>query len=392
MIRARIPGFVCVLVLCGILVLGLWPFHRRKNAVTWLGNENGLRFGRDATILSSGTFQIGSQDEGSGSLEIWLQPGRTSDANTLLSFSPPENPLQFSLHQYRSSLILQRNIQSERRTATIGIEGVFRQITPVFITITSGAKGTAMYVDGALADRFRQFRLGKDFTGQLVVGTSPVARDSWQGELRGLAIYRYELTAAEVLHHYETWTKQGWPEITYSERAIALYLLDEHAGPVAHDALRPGIDLNIPERYTLLHQTFLQPFWEEYRPGWGYWRDVLINVIGFVPLGFFFCAYLSSIPRIKRPALATVLLGFAVSLTIEVLQSHLPTRDSGTTDLITNTLGTFLGVKLFSFRSVRALLERVYFIGPRPRAISARSKHQQNSQIKAPTRHSGTLS
>jgi len=359
MIRARIPGFVCVLVLCGILALGLWPFHRLKNDLTWLRNENGLRFGGDATILSSGAFRIGSQDEGSGSLEIWLQPGLTSDSNTLLSFSPPENPLQFSLHQYRSSLILQRHIQAEHRTATIGIEGVFRQIRPVFITITSGAKGTEMYVDSALADRFQQFRLRKDFTGQLVVGTSPIARDSWQGELRGLAIYRSELTAAEVLHHYETWTKQGRPEITYNESPIALYLLDERGGPVAHDSLHSGIDLNIPERYTLLHQIFLQPFWEEYRPGWGYWRDVLLNVIGFVPLGFFFCSYLSSIPRIKQPPLVTTVLGFAVSLTIEVLQSYLPTRSSGTTDLITNTLGTFLGIKLFSLRGVRALLARV---------------------------------
>src|ERR1700730_10818238 len=96
MIRRRLPGLICVLVLCGILVAGLAPFGRPRNAVTWLGNENGLRFGKYATALSSGAFEVAAaQQEPSCSLEIWLQPGLTNASNTLLSFYLPENPLQF---------------------------------------------------------------------------------------------------------------------------------------------------------------------------------------------------------------------------------------------------------------------------------------------------------
>ena len=357
MMTARIPGLACLSILCGILVAGLWPFQRPKNAVTWSANENGLRFGDYGTILSSGTFHMtGSAEDASCSLELWLQPELTKDSNTILSFSIPDNPLQVSLHQYLSYLILRREIRGgQDRTAVIGTEGVFRQIKPVFITITSGALETKMYVDGALADRFPQFQLGKDFTGQIVIGTSPVANDSWQGELRGLAIYHQQLSSAQVLQHYETWTKRGRPEITNDERGIALYLFAEHGGNVVHNAIRPGIDLYIPERYTLLHQVFLNPPWKEYKPGWDSWRDMLINIAGFIPLGFVFCGYWSLVRPISRPAFATIVLGFAVSLTIEILQSYLPTRSSGTTDLITNTFGSFVGVKLFGSKVTRAL-------------------------------------
>ncbi len=103
----------------------------------------------------------------------------------------------------------------------------------------------------------------------------------------------------------------------------------------------------------MLHEQFLERPWDEFRQDWNYWKDVGINVAGFIPLGFFFCAYFYSVRRIKRPVLLTVALGFAVSLTIEVLQAFLPTRDSGMTDLITNTLGTAVGVLAFRYGIVQ---------------------------------------
>jgi VanZ family protein len=361
MIRARTLGLICVAVLVGMLAAGLTPFKRPRNAVTWLGNEDGVRLGQDGTIWSAGAFSKSDpQSEPSCSLEIWLQPDSTSASGTVLAFYTPENPLQFLLQQYRGLLIVSRQMQGDRsRALTIGTEGVFRTINPVFVSLTSGPENAAMYVDGKLARSFPNVRIGDGCTGELVIGTSPVGESSWSGQLKGLALYKEELTPTEVLQHYQIWSRLGRPKLSENEHAVAVYLFNERSGNTVHNDSGGGIDLDIPERFSLLHQHLLNPFWNEFKPSASYWSDVLVNIVGFIPLGFFFYAYWSLVRPIKRPGLTTVILGLAVSLTIEILQSYLPTRDSGTTDLITNTLGTFLGVRLCATKAARALFAKI---------------------------------
>jgi hypothetical protein len=293
LLKANILSAICAFILCGILVAGLWPFHHPQNEVTWLGNDNGLRFGKRATVLSSGTLEMTNlQEEASCSLEIWLRPSLIGETGTFLAFSTPENPLQFSLRQSGADLELQRDSRSQpqqARTARLYVGHVFRGEKRVFITVTSGPQGTSIYVEGALVRTSREFRLARnDCTGQLVVGDAPLENDNWSGQLRGLAIYNRELTARQVFRHYETWAAMGRPEVSENERSVALYLFDEHVGSVVHNHVSSGIDLYIPERYLILHQIFLKPLWKEFELSWDYLEDVLTNIAGFIPLGFFF--------------------------------------------------------------------------------------------------------
>jgi VanZ family protein len=46
-------------------------------------------------------------------------------------------------------------------------------------------------------------------------------------------------------------------------------------------------------------------------------------------------------------------------LTIEILQEYIPGRDSGMLDIITNTLGTFLGVLLFRWAPMQNLVSKL---------------------------------
>jgi VanZ family protein len=362
MSRLRNPAFICAIVLLATLTAGLLPFQKPRNGVTWLGNMNGLRFRHDGTIFSDSAIPAAvSPEEHACSIELWLQPASLTSSKTILAFYTPENPLQLTLHQYRTLLILERRTQLDPdRARVIGIENAFRSTEPVFLTITSGDTNSAMYVNGALARSFPGFRFGEDCHGELIVGTSPTTRDTWHGQLKGFALYRHELTPAEVLETFQSWTTRGQPNISNRDRAIAVYLFKERSGSIIHNELAVGADLSIPEHFTLWRQLFLEPFWREYKPGLDYWSDVLINIAGFMPLGFVFCAaWTYTWPR-KRPVLITVLFGFAVSLTIEVLQSYLPTRDSGTTDLITNALGTYLGVRLCAWKIARDLWMKIF--------------------------------
>jgi hypothetical protein len=161
----------------------------------------------------------------------------------------------------------------------------------------------------------------------------------------------------QVLHNYASWKQTGRPDITGDERNVALYLFDEHTGDVVRDKAGSGVDLSIPKTYQVMDKTFLEPFWSEFSMSRSFWGAVLKNIVGFIPFGFCFYAYLITVLPARRATLLAVAMGTGVSLTIEVLQAFLPTRDSGTTDIITNTLGSWVGVA--AYKSLIPMLARL---------------------------------
>ena len=126
-----------------------------------------------------------------------------------------------------------------------------------------------------------------------------------------------------------------------------------------HNQITSGSDLVIPESFRIPFKPFLKAPWTEFSFSRPYLRDVFINVSGFVPFGFFFCMYFSWGRASRRTVLATIVLGAVFSLTIEVLQWYIPMRDSGTTDILTNTLGTALGAMLYRSGTLHALFDRL---------------------------------
>jgi VanZ family protein len=361
----------CVLVLCGILLAGLWPFHAPKNAVNWLSNRNGLLFGDYGSILSAGEFRLPASQDEPCSVEIWLQPAATFDSNDIVAFSTEKNPVQFAVAQSGDDLFVIRNVvdpQQHVREYHLAVDHVFRAGYKLLITITSGPRGTVVYLNGTMAKTSPKFTFNaKDFTGELVIGNSPVRNNTWGGQLWGLGIVDRDLTAAEVLQHYDSWSKDSGVQLVGEGDTRALYVFDEGEGRVVHNQIASEPDLRIPEHYFVLHKKFLEPFWREFRPNWVFARDVILNVVAFVPLGFLLYAYFSSVRALNRPRLVAIILGGAVSLTIEILQAYLPTRESGTLDIITNTTGAAAGAILCGSHLVQVLLAKTGLRTSKPR-------------------------
>jgi len=348
--KSNLLKLICMVVLCTILTLGLWPFHSPRNHVSWLEQKNGIRFKRYGTVASAGLFHTTT---GPGaSVEIWLQPDRIWDSGRFLSFFNSTTRRTLSFRQAQTDLLLQQQCPEDRRPTKLYTDNIFRRFRSDSLTITGGPQGVEIYDQGILVKTSSHFRLSPaNLCCRVVIGDSPGQPDSWSGQFFGFAIYERQLNANEVLAHYSTWTRTGRPAIGRHEHAVALYLFDEHNGTVIHNRTGLGVDLGIPDKYQVLDKIVLEPFWSEFNISRSYWDAVFKNIIGFVPLGFCFYAWWSLMLRPKRAALATIALGATVSITIEILQGFLPTRQSGTSDIITNMLGTSIGVALYRISS-----------------------------------------
>jgi glycopeptide antibiotics resistance protein len=84
----------------------------------------------------------------------------------------------------------------------------------------------------------------------------------------------------------------------------------------------------------------------------GFFSDVIVNLIGLVPLGFLLGVYLSAGTggRNYRPIVIATLYCFLLSLLIESAQVWMPSRSSQLLDLILNTVGGAAGGMMGSWQ------------------------------------------
>jgi len=359
--KKRVLPLVCLAITTAILLAGLWPLNfRPRNEVSWVEGQNGIHFGQRGIAYSTESVYGPRQairPGGAISIELVVRTAREpyDSIAQILTLYGGGNHQFFFLAQWQSHLILLAASQGNdpyRDFRERSVKNVLLKNIPKFFTVTSQNGNTAIYADGHLMRSIRNFPIlstDSSASGKFVLGNSPGGSRAWTGDLLFLAAYGRELSAGEVLEHFRDWTKNETPTWLPGESPALLYTFAERTGATSRNLIGPRNDLSIPATFDVLNKIILRLPWQEEHFGRPFIRDLVVNILGFFPFGFFFTAWLRNddgLPS-KSTIILVAALGAGISLTIELLQIYLPVRTSQLSDVICNISGTFLGAYLF---------------------------------------------
>jgi VanZ like family/Concanavalin A-like lectin/glucanases superfamily len=366
---------LCAIAVFAVLFGTLWPFNPfPANNVQWVPEANGVRFGPGGLVHSQSDLQAATTaGAGQGvSLELLVRPERVDSGGTILSFYERGNPQKLMVRQWTDGLLVTHDWfdkQGRKSTTKFDVDHAFRVERMLHLTMTFGPNGAVVYRNGAQPQLFRRFTISpSDVSGQIVLGTSAVDFRPWQGEVSGLAIYSKELTAAEVARHYVDWTAVPTAALPDPNYALAGYLFHEHQGRVIHSDPGWGPDLIIPRSFDVPDKEMLTSAIREFEPTRLYFNDLVVNILGFMPLGAILCVYFSLMGPRSRAIWFATLIGGVLSLAIEVMQAYIPSRDSGMTDIMTNTAGALLGAAIVPADFVRDMLRVMKIVPGEPKS------------------------
>lgn len=339
-----------------ILFAGLWPFDPwPENRVMPLDGGKGLHFAGEGLVLSEGreaeTIRSLFQDRAI-TMELWVKP--TGDVpgavSGILAFYDSRNGKSFFVGQWRSHLLVRTQTshpaRANRNYREIGLRDGLNTEDTSFITITSDMAGTRIYGEGVLVRAYSNYNVFPESATfeQVLVGNTPAGKQGWTGDFFGLGLYRRSLTSEEVLESCTRW-KDGTRSSLSLPGTVAMYCFQEPARRFVRNCAAENLHLLIPERFVPPRKIMLSRSREHLMHGWSSLQDVLINIAGFVPLGFLLCAFLRTnyTWNIISACFITVAAAAFLSLSVEFLQAWFPSRDSSLADLAFNTLGGVLG-------------------------------------------------
>lgn len=355
---ARRHRWACISIVIGIVIVGLWPFDFwPENQVEWLPGENGIRFygrGLISGLENSVAMASRSQMGHSLTVELWLKPDIKPQKNlpVFVTIYDQSSLNAITLAQWRSELIVRwQNLNTPLVFNEFGVAHVLGAGEKRLLTFVFDASATAIFVDGRLKRKHAadlMFSLYPQSIGW-VLGNTPNGRSPWRGDVFAFAIYNRALSTDEVTGNFDAWMREGFPKVAAGGGLVRLFQFDERAGEIARSQIGRQDELRIRRLFAPLQQEILVTPWSDFQIKQSYFVDMVVNIVGFTPFGFFFAAWFAKSRGLssRKASLLAVLLSAVLSLAIELIQAWIPSRDSQLMDVLMNTSGAALGSLVF---------------------------------------------
>lgn len=347
-----------------LFIAGLWPFtFNPKNNVHWIENKPGIYIKKDSIIYSE---QLSPRlykkliSANGFSIETILRPDETftHGLRFILACGAVGRQYNFALGQRRDGLLFFLKTMEPpggENIHTIEIKNIFAAPCRKHLVITCDNGMTKLFVDGSLVKHveipgtFSNW----DKNARIFVGNDDSGEHSWEGDIYKIAIYERAM-GLEIFSSEKIKSNEIKSLLYYDFEVLAPKdVIKDHGGqnfeqdlfiPKYFNVLGKTI-LSLPNRYFLLSTAFL--------------KDVFINVSGFIPLGVIIFLWIMFSGGSTRCAFcSSIMLGFTISVSLEVIQIFLPLRSSSCVDLFNNILGSFIGAYL-----CRELLKKGYLRG-----------------------------
>jgi hypothetical protein len=332
-----------------MLYFGFRPFNfNQKNNVTIIKKGNGLVFNRFSVVVSDDLYLAERMRNGEITIEMILRSEKEYNnyAGNIFSFYNMNTQNEFLYFtQWKKDLMIY--FYKDNKLNRVDAGNIFKRNEIIYLTVVLGKSNMTVYANGVQVDKnkiglLNNLRLFDNC--EMILGNSSEGKNQWFGEIYGLSVYNRSLDENDVLINYNYWKNSN--SIKKSEQ-ILLYNFKVNSENTIMNEGDLQIGLIIPGKFLLEKKVLFDQTVK--RISISSIKDIVINLLGFIPLGFFIGLFFIYLGKSNLFVfLITCLVGFSLSLIIEYFQIYLPTRTSSIYDLVINVSGTFLGV-MFAF-------------------------------------------